>query len=136
MLVKITIYRNLALAATKARCAETLNEKTWKSVYKSDLYNLHLKVYLLREVKLMSSVWPLIIMTSYLCVPQLDLHMEESVDEVNVSWEVSHLETGELQVTPTVTQVTLGWWWKRCICCLYQAMSICQQIISKTLFGL
>lgn len=32
---------------------------------------------------------------------QLDLQMQEAIDEVKVSWGVSHLETGELQVTPT-----------------------------------
>ncbi|XP_029303914.1 C2 domain-containing protein 2 [Cottoperca gobio] len=35
---------------------------------------------------------------------QLDLQMQEAKDEVKVSWGVSHLETGELQVTPTFTQ--------------------------------
>lgn len=35
---------------------------------------------------------------------QLDLHMQEAADEVKVSWGVSHLETGELQVTPSFTQ--------------------------------
>lgn len=42
---------------------------------------------------------------SLLCVPQLDLHMEEAEDEVKVDWGVSQLETRELQVTPTFTQV-------------------------------
>lgn len=32
---------------------------------------------------------------------QLDLQMQEAIDEVKVCWGVSHLETGELQVTPT-----------------------------------
>ncbi|KAM6912040.1 C2 domain-containing protein 2 [Lycodopsis pacificus] len=36
---------------------------------------------------------------------QLDLQMQEAEDVVTVSWGVSHLETGELQVTPTFTQV-------------------------------
>ncbi|XP_008285508.1 C2 domain-containing protein 2 [Stegastes partitus] len=35
---------------------------------------------------------------------QLHLRMQEAEDEVKVSWGVSHLETGELQVTPTFTQ--------------------------------
>ncbi|KAM3600694.1 uncharacterized protein V6R79_000840 [Siganus canaliculatus] len=35
---------------------------------------------------------------------QLDLLMEEADDEVKVSWGLSHLETGDLQVTPTFTQ--------------------------------
>ncbi|XP_073336036.1 C2 domain-containing protein 2 [Pagrus major] len=35
---------------------------------------------------------------------QLDLQMQEANDEVKVSWGVSQLETGELQVTPTSTQ--------------------------------
>ncbi|XP_023273536.1 C2 domain-containing protein 2 [Seriola lalandi dorsalis] len=35
---------------------------------------------------------------------QLDLQMQEGEDEVKVSWGVSHLETGELQVTPNFTQ--------------------------------
>lgn len=35
---------------------------------------------------------------------QLDLQMQEAKDEVKVSWGVSHLETRELQVTPTFTQ--------------------------------
>ncbi|XP_040908048.1 C2 domain-containing protein 2 [Toxotes jaculatrix] len=35
---------------------------------------------------------------------QLDLQMQEAEDEVKVSWGVSHLEAGELQVTPTFTQ--------------------------------
>ncbi|KAM9348748.1 C2 domain-containing protein 2 [Symphorus nematophorus] len=35
---------------------------------------------------------------------QLDLQMQEADDEVKVSWGVSHLEIGELQVTPTFTQ--------------------------------
>lgn len=36
---------------------------------------------------------------------QLDLFMEESEDEIKVTWGVSHLDTVELQVTPTFTQV-------------------------------
>ncbi|XP_031712786.1 C2 domain-containing protein 2 isoform X1 [Anarrhichthys ocellatus] len=36
---------------------------------------------------------------------QLDLQMQEAADVVTVSWGVSHLETGELQVKPTFTQV-------------------------------
>ncbi|XP_044077400.1 C2 domain-containing protein 2 isoform X2 [Siniperca chuatsi] len=35
---------------------------------------------------------------------QLDLKMQEAEDEVMVSWGVSQLETGELQVTPTFPQ--------------------------------
>ncbi|KAI3373421.1 hypothetical protein L3Q82_022026 [Scortum barcoo] len=35
---------------------------------------------------------------------QLDLQMQEAKDEVKVSWGVSHLEMGELQVTPVLTQ--------------------------------
>ncbi|XP_059208314.1 C2 domain-containing protein 2 [Centropristis striata] len=35
---------------------------------------------------------------------QLDLKMQEADNEVKMSWGVSHLETGELQVTPTFTQ--------------------------------
>ncbi|XP_031166548.1 C2 domain-containing protein 2 isoform X1 [Sander lucioperca] len=35
---------------------------------------------------------------------QLDLQMQEAEDEVKVSWGVAHLDTGELQVTPTFTQ--------------------------------
>ncbi|XP_035034357.1 C2 domain-containing protein 2 isoform X1 [Hippoglossus stenolepis] len=35
---------------------------------------------------------------------QLDLQMQEAEDEIKVSWGVSHLETGKLQVTPTFTQ--------------------------------
>nr|XP_046267272.1 C2 domain-containing protein 2 [Scatophagus argus] len=35
---------------------------------------------------------------------QLDLQMEEAGDEFKVSWGVSHLEMGELHVTPTFTQ--------------------------------
>ncbi|CAB1442638.1 unnamed protein product [Pleuronectes platessa] len=35
---------------------------------------------------------------------QLDLQMQEAEDEIKVSWGVSNLETGELQVTPTFTQ--------------------------------
>ncbi|XP_068457331.1 C2 domain-containing protein 2 [Clinocottus analis] len=35
---------------------------------------------------------------------QLDLQMQEAADVVKVSWGVSHLETEELQVTPTFTQ--------------------------------
>ncbi|XP_038565038.1 C2 domain-containing protein 2 [Micropterus salmoides] len=35
---------------------------------------------------------------------QLDLKMQEAKDEIKVTWGVSHLETGELQVTPTFTQ--------------------------------
>lgn len=35
---------------------------------------------------------------------QLDLQLQEAENEVKVSWGVSHLETGELQVTPTFTQ--------------------------------
>ncbi|XP_071317701.1 C2 domain-containing protein 2 [Trachinotus anak] len=35
---------------------------------------------------------------------QLDLRMQEAAEEVEVSWGVSHLETGELQVTPSFTQ--------------------------------
>lgn len=31
--------------------------------------------------------------------------MEADVDEIKVSWGVSHLDTGELEVTPTFTQV-------------------------------
>lgn len=31
--------------------------------------------------------------------------MEEGVDEIKVSWGVSHLDTVELEVTPTVIQV-------------------------------
>lgn len=34
--------------------------------------------------------------------------MEEGVDELRVSWGVSHLDTGELEVTPTFTQVHFG----------------------------
>uniref|UniRef100_A0A3Q3IIY2 C2 domain-containing protein n=1 Tax=Monopterus albus TaxID=43700 RepID=A0A3Q3IIY2_MONAL len=41
-------------------------------------------------------------------VPQLDLHMQEANDEVEVSWALSDLKTLELQVTPTLIQVTLG----------------------------
>ncbi|XP_042355261.1 C2 domain-containing protein 2 [Plectropomus leopardus] len=36
---------------------------------------------------------------------QLDLQMQEAEDMVRVSWGVSHLETGELQVTPAFNQV-------------------------------
>lgn len=36
---------------------------------------------------------------------QLDLFMEEGVDEIKVSWGVSHLDTVELEVTPTFIQV-------------------------------
>lgn len=36
---------------------------------------------------------------------QLDLSMEAGVDDITVSWGVSHLDTGELQVSPTPTQV-------------------------------
>lgn len=39
---------------------------------------------------------------------KLDLQMQEADDEVKVSWGVSHLETGELQVTPTLTQENLN----------------------------
>ncbi|XP_068600719.1 C2 domain-containing protein 2 [Brachionichthys hirsutus] len=35
---------------------------------------------------------------------KLDLKMDESKDELRMSWGVSHLETGELQVAPTATQ--------------------------------
>ncbi|KAM7374816.1 hypothetical protein PAMP_007453 [Pampus punctatissimus] len=35
---------------------------------------------------------------------QLDLQMQEAEDEVKLSWGVSHLEAGELQVTPCDTQ--------------------------------
>ena len=35
----------------------------------------------------------------------MDLFMEEGVDEIKVSWGVSHLDTVELEVTPTFTQV-------------------------------
>ncbi|XP_068188097.1 C2 domain-containing protein 2 isoform X2 [Antennarius striatus] len=35
---------------------------------------------------------------------KLNVKMEESKDEVRMSWGVSHLETGELQVTPTFNQ--------------------------------
>ncbi|XP_026184023.1 C2 domain-containing protein 2 [Mastacembelus armatus] len=35
---------------------------------------------------------------------QLDLDMQEAEDEVKVSWGVSHIETGELQVMPIFTQ--------------------------------
>ncbi|XP_019118994.2 C2 domain-containing protein 2 isoform X1 [Larimichthys crocea] len=35
---------------------------------------------------------------------QLDLHMQEAEDMVKLSWGVSHLETRELQVTPTANQ--------------------------------
>ncbi|CAJ1064716.1 C2 domain-containing protein 2 [Xyrichtys novacula] len=35
---------------------------------------------------------------------QLDLQMKETEDEVTVSWGVHHLETGELLITPDVTQ--------------------------------
>ncbi|XP_076607197.1 C2 domain-containing protein 2 isoform X1 [Chaetodon auriga] len=35
---------------------------------------------------------------------QLDLQMQEADDEVKLSWGVSRLETGELQVTPAFTQ--------------------------------
>ncbi|XP_069003154.1 C2 domain-containing protein 2 isoform X1 [Embiotoca jacksoni] len=35
---------------------------------------------------------------------KLHLHMQQAEDEVKVSWEVSDLKTGELQVTPTFTQ--------------------------------
>ncbi|TKS83798.1 C2 domain-containing protein 2 [Collichthys lucidus] len=35
---------------------------------------------------------------------QLDLHMQEAEDMVKLSWGVSHLETRELQVTPTSNQ--------------------------------
>lgn len=31
--------------------------------------------------------------------------MEADVDEIKLSWGVSHLDTGELEVTPTFTQV-------------------------------
>lgn len=31
--------------------------------------------------------------------------MEEGVDEIKVSWGVSHLDTVQLEVTPTFTQV-------------------------------
>lgn len=36
---------------------------------------------------------------------QLDLSMEAGVEDIKVSWGVSHLDTGELQVSPTFTQV-------------------------------
>lgn len=36
---------------------------------------------------------------------QLDLSMEAGVDDIKVSWGVSHLDTGELEVSPTFTQV-------------------------------
>uniref|UniRef100_A0AAQ4QML8 C2 calcium dependent domain containing 2 n=1 Tax=Gasterosteus aculeatus aculeatus TaxID=481459 RepID=A0AAQ4QML8_GASAC len=35
---------------------------------------------------------------------QLNLQMQDAADVINVSWGVSHLETGELQVTPTFNQ--------------------------------
>eukprot|EP00066_Takifugu_rubripes_P026585 XP_011615851.1 PREDICTED: C2 domain-containing protein 2 isoform X1 [Takifugu rubripes] len=35
---------------------------------------------------------------------QLDLSMEAGVDDIKVSWGVSHLDTGELEVSPTFTQ--------------------------------
>ncbi|AWP00477.1 putative C2 domain-containing protein 2 [Scophthalmus maximus] len=35
---------------------------------------------------------------------KLDLQMQEAKDEIKVSWGLSHLETVELQVTPTFTQ--------------------------------
>ncbi|XP_072230839.1 C2 domain-containing protein 2 [Leuresthes tenuis] len=35
---------------------------------------------------------------------QLRLYMREAEDEIKVSWEVSHLDTEQLQVTPTFTQ--------------------------------
>ncbi|KAF3706725.1 C2 domain-containing protein 2 Transmembrane protein 24-like [Channa argus] len=35
---------------------------------------------------------------------QLNLHMQEVKNEIKVSWEVSHLKTGELQVLSTYTQ--------------------------------
>ncbi|CAF98555.1 unnamed protein product, partial [Tetraodon nigroviridis] len=39
---------------------------------------------------------------------QLDLSMEEGEDEVWISWGVSHLDTVELQVTPTSTQSAIS----------------------------
>jgi len=42
---------------------------------------------------------------SLICVPQLDLQMQEAADVVKVSWGVSQLEPRELQVKPTFPQV-------------------------------
>uniref|UniRef100_A0A8C4ETJ9 C2 calcium dependent domain containing 2 n=1 Tax=Dicentrarchus labrax TaxID=13489 RepID=A0A8C4ETJ9_DICLA len=57
---------------------------------------------------------------SFLCVPQLDLQMQEANDKVKLSWGVSQLETRDLQVTPTSTQVILRAQIMRCTCCLYK----------------
>lgn len=40
--------------------------------------------------------------------------MEEGEDEVQVSWGVSHLDTVELQVSPTFTQVCFDQHQVRC----------------------
>lgn len=48
-------------------------------------------------------------------VPQLDLQMREAEGEVWVGWGVSHLETWDLQLSPSFTQVwpiTHSLWYK------------------------
>lgn len=46
-----------------------------------------------------------VILDSVFSSLQLDLSMEAGVEDIKVSWGVSHLDTGELQVSPTFTQV-------------------------------
>lgn len=48
-------------------------------------------------------------------VPQLDLQIREAEGEVWVGWGVSHLETWDLQLSPSFTQVwpiTHSLWYK------------------------
>lgn len=46
-----------------------------------------------------------VILDSAVSSLQLNLSMVAGLDDIKVSWGVSHLDTGELEVSPTFTQV-------------------------------
>ena len=40
-------------------------------------------------------------------LPQLDLDLQEAGEQVKVGWGVSYMDTRDLRLTPSLTQVTL-----------------------------